>query len=177
MATDPSQPWTAFEEVTAGELNDRRPIWVVKGTNEEVSSSTTFQNDDELFVALPASSRWHVRLKAMWDSNGSATPDIKSDWTIPADATLVSLRWVEGPSSGSADRDDTNIRQGVHSNSTSVPYGSGETVADRWINIKEEFIIDIVTAGTVQWRWAQNVSNATATEIRSGSYIRAERIS
>ncbi|MGH7774460.1 MAG: hypothetical protein ACREQA_19730 [Candidatus Binatia bacterium] len=177
MATDPALPWTAFEEVTADELNKRRPIWVVKSLSESVTSSTALQNDDELFVTLPASSRWHVRLRAMFDTNGSATPDIKTDWTIPADATLVSLKWVLGPDSGSTSRDNTNVRQGVYSHTSAIAYGSGEVSADLWINIEEEFIIDIVTEGAVQFRWAQNTSNATATEIRAGSFIRAERIS
>lgn len=172
----PFPVFKAGQRLKASQLRDMQSTYVIKAANESVASSTVLQDDDELKIALAASAQYHVRLKVMFDTNASATPDIKTDWTIPTGATLTSLKWVLGPAAASATRDDTNVRQGAHGHSTVVAYGSGETTADLWINIEEEFIIDTVGAGTLQFRWAQQTSNATATEIRSGSFIRAERL-
>lgn len=170
---DVIMPWVAFETITAAKLNKRLPIWIVKSANETVASSITPQNDDELVVTLPASSRWHVQALIM---AAGTTNGLKSDWSIPADATLVALKSVLGAVSGSLDRNDTNVRLGSHNADTDIDYGVDDG-ATAWTTIWEEFVIDMVSEGDVQFRWAQTVSNAVVVNVRSGSWIRAERIS
>lgn len=170
---DVSMPWVAFETITAAKLNKRLPIWVVKSANEAVTSSSTLQNDDELVVTLPANSRW--RVEAVILASGT-TNGLKSDWTIPADATLVPLKQVLGPDSASTDRSNTNVRLGAHAHDTVAEYGVDDGAAI-WTTIREEFIVDMVSEGDLQFRWAQVISNAVAVNVRAGSWLRAERIS
>jgi hypothetical protein len=164
---------------TADELEALKPIWVIKQSNEDLPSSTTLQNDDELFVALEANSQYHIRLVIQVDGPASGVvaggQGIVTDWSTPADSVLTMLKRTVGPDAASTDRQNTNVRLGAHNASTDITYGI-EDDKTFWGTIMEEFIIDTVSAGTINFRWAQKTSHATAVSVRSGSYIRAELI-
>ena len=159
---------------SADELEALKPIWVIKQSNEDLPSSVTLQNDDELFLALEANSQYHIRLVIQADGTVN-NQGIVTDWSTPADSVLTMLKRTIGPDSASTDRQNTNIRLGAHNAATDITYGvdDGDT---NWATIMEEFIIDTVSAGTINFRWAQKVSHADNVTVRSGSYIRAELI-
>jgi hypothetical protein len=159
---------------TADEIEALKAIWVIKEQNEDRTSTVSLSNDQELFLFLEANSQYHIHCVIQFD--GTINNDgIRTDWVVPADAVLTMLKRAVGPAATSTDRADTNVRLGAHAASTAVVYGvdDGDLL---WATALEEFIVNTVSAGTIQLRWAQQTSHADAASIRSGSYIRAELI-
>src|SRR5690606_18086867 len=79
------------------------PIFVVKSTNESVSSSTTLQNDNELSVSLTANRAYEV--SGVLRVSGSTSGDIKLSWTGPSGSTMYAVVHGLG-AGGSAGGDD-----------------------------------------------------------------------
>ena len=65
------------------------------------------------------------------------------------------------------------ITKGAVPLATVVAYGMvGSTTA----RVEESFIITVTVAGTLNFKWAQDVSNATATNVTAGSRLVATRL-
>lgn len=145
--------------------------FVYKTTNEVISSSTTLQNDDELFVTLPQNGIFEVNLNAVANCASSA-PDIQCDWTVTGDITLMDNgRFCQ--SQGTGDTNSTNsdaIKIIVYDSlGEDVPYGMDGT---RYTYVKEKLLLQTGNdGGVLQFRWAQYVSNASGTAVKPGSYL------
>lgn len=148
--------------------------YIRKQATEAVTSSVTLQDDDELMVAL-AIGNWHVRLIASANS-GSSTPNIKIAWTFSGTATTQ--RHVLGP--GLATTDNTAnttaagsgiMRQTAHGLTTAIPYGLTTSAS-----IREDILLEVTVAGTLQLQWAQNTSNATATNVTGASFLLIDKL-
>jgi hypothetical protein len=139
------------------------PVYVRKAADETVNSSTSLQDDNHLTTAaLDASSTY--AFEAMIVSNSGTTPDIKYQW-IEADGTFDFFY------------DDT----ASDTSSAFVNEGSG---ADARLGIGSDVVASftghITTAGAggaFKLQWAQNTSNAGATIVRAGSWIKTQKIS
>ncbi|GHH83876.1 hypothetical protein [Streptomyces capitiformicae] len=158
-------------KVTADLLSAGQPDIVTKQITESVTSSTTFQNDDELFVSVEANAKYRVQLFLLHSSPTAG--DIKLQFTAPAGA---SFNW------------------GVHGAETAVTTSNAvpETVmASRNIGEIANFgggastgttafiegtLTTAGTAGTLQLQWAQRVSDASATQVRAGTILSVKRI-
>jgi len=129
---------------------------VVKSVDETIDTSTTFQDDDELFVALTANLNYAWQLWLFVTSG--AVPDIKTAWTLPAGATgqHSSANW--GSSGGSATANMT----------ASDPLATGGGV--QWVPFTGRVIM-AGTAGNMQLQWAQNTSDAGDTTVLAGSVL------
>jgi hypothetical protein len=133
----------------------------VKSANETVTSSTAFQNDDELAFNIGSNERWAYFMYIQ--GNVGATPDIKFRVTAPAGATCnVSF------ASQVAGIDTILSNRGCSTSSGNM--GSGNT--DAYWTIAG-YTSTGATSGSVQLQWAQNTSSATATTVNAGSYLLA----
>lgn len=144
--------------------------FVNKVANETVTSSTTTQNDDELFVALPQNGIFEVTLHLASNSS-SATPDIRIEWDAGGDISLLSLRYCLSHSINTTNANDSsNVKIRAYDNLTDeVPYGMD---GSNYSYVKENFIVQTLNdGGTLQLKWAQWVSNANAVAVKPGSYI------
>ncbi len=85
--------------------------------------------------------------------------DIKFDWAVPSGTVL---RWS----------DQTGV-SGLHSDVDvySAPGGTTQVAIQIWATV-----VTSSTAGNVQFRWAQNASDATATIVRANSYLQLTRV-
>jgi hypothetical protein len=164
---------------TADEIEALKAIWVIKEQNEDRTSTISLSNDLELFLFLEANARYHIRCVFQMDGPAGGVvaggQGIVTDWSIPVDSVLTMLKRTLGPDAASTDRQNTNMRVGAHNAATDITYGI-EDDDTFWGTAMEEFIIETVSAGTINFRWAQKTSHATAVSVRSGSYIRAELI-
>ncbi|TXI87238.1 MAG: hypothetical protein E6Q36_07870 [Chryseobacterium sp.] len=133
----------------------------VKSANESVTSSTTFQNDDELSFSIGASERW--ALFTFIQGNVGATPDIKFQVTAPAGATCNVTFANQLPGI-----DTVLANRGCSTSSGNM--GSGNT--DAYWQVAG-YVSTGVTSGTVNLQWAQNSSSGTATTVNAGSYMLA----
>jgi hypothetical protein len=134
-----------------------------KAADEIVNTNATFQNDDDLACSIAANGVYLLELEFGYFSG--TTPDLKTTFTGPAGMGGTLTAWSTSDASASANS--------LSPTSTIVFDGTGAEEIGRIYGR----ITTGATAGTLQWQWAQNASNASNTAIRPGSWMRLSRIS
>ncbi len=137
-----------------------------KTSSESLNNSTTLQNDDHLFVDIPAGQTWIIDgfLRVVTTSN---QPDFKFAFTVPTGATMTAGYHVN--------ENATNILAGAlttSGQSVTVNLTSNESS----ILIYKIMIVNGANAGTFRIQWAQNTSNGTDVTVLSGSFFIASRV-
>jgi hypothetical protein len=162
----------AGDKPTAQQLNDFGPLFVTKLIDETVTSSTTLQDDDELFLSVAANCTYWMDVLFLY--RAAATPLIKIAFSGPTAATLAWTPWAlhNSVTAATAGTIETVIRDISGEISLGVA-GTGTTVTARPVGI----LTTSSTAGTFRVRWAQNVSNATGSVVKAGSSLMLRRVS
>lgn len=153
----------AGQRIRAGDI----PLLLVKqkaGT-ESVTSSTTMQNDDDLFLDLEPGLYW-VWLIATATGISASAQDIKTTWTTTGTITIIG-RGVLGPQEGTTDNSNTAMRHQALSGSSSPSFGMTTTATA----INEWLLVECTVAGRLQLQWAQQTSNGTATTLSASSRL------
>lgn len=144
---------------------------VVKATTESVTSSTTYQDDNELF--LPALAFAQYRFDLLLLHSSGTTGRFKMQFTAPASATVswgvIGVNIAVGSSTLVTDTimpsrvvgDILGLGGGNLTGTTALIQGVLTTNA---------------TAGNLMLQWAQNTTDANATQVRAGSALRMKRI-
>lgn len=150
---------------SAGEIVDVSDIIVTKfirkASTESVTSSTTMQDDDDLFVDLPVG-LWRIEL---WlTATGATGGDIKTTWTTTGTMTAVG-RSCLGPNISTTSNLDGGILLGGFALTSTVNYGL--SAANHAIH--EDLLIDVSVTGTLQLQWAQVASSGTSTTLSTSS--------
>jgi len=148
----------------------------IKQIDESVTSSVTFQDDDELFLDIEPYAVYEIVLLAHFNS-ASSTPDIKATWTVSGDLAMLGMRTLLGQYTTTTSMVDSgHIRLTSYDNiAMTIPYGNDGT-SSRNSPIHERFLIRAgAYGGRLQFQWAQNTSDATASIILAGSYIKATK--
>ena len=145
-------------------------LWgnVRKAADESVASSTTVQNDDELFFTAVSGGQYEIEVMLVYGSPaGGTTPDLKID--LGEDTTA---RGVVGTLVGFSNTDVAfgNVFGATNQTATWI-FGTATT--DR---IAKLVGVHTGGGGTFRLRWAQNVSGVNATIVRAGSLIRYRRV-
>jgi hypothetical protein len=139
-----------------------------KAATETVTASTTFQDDDDLFIELEAEKSYRVQLFLTVSSGGDEAADIKVTYTFDGTATKSS-RTILGPALGATSAIDTTVRLSATGLTSSAAYGIDAGLA---VAIIEDLLLeDLTVAGTLQMQWAQSTSNATGTTLSNTSRI------
>jgi len=160
----------AGQEATALQFRQLQPLsGMVTG---DISNGTaTFADISELSLPLDAGARYTYRICLM--AVGTTTADLKTDMIVPPGASGLKACWGMAPAG--TDRQDTNVRLGVHQFNTAVVYGMHSTTLGA--GVFEEGTITTVSAGNMTPRFAQNTGDgANPTKIFAGSYVMAWRI-
>lgn len=142
-------------------ISEIRPITARKTVDETVNNSAVLQDDDELFVALAASTTYRIALDLVW--NSGTTPDFKYDWTVPSGATGL---YTVTATSGAA------LFLG------SLAFASGGNLDGSGSDLFSRFEGELVTtnAGTLRLRWAQVAATVSNTVVRAGSLLVATKV-
>lgn len=140
-----------------------RPLFAYKSTDESLSGTITLQNDDNLFLALPANSTWKVEVGLY--TRTPATADFQWTFTIPSGATGIYAydRYVSGAWLG-----------GAATNWTATAASDGSDSTDLWQLMNG--VLVVTTAGTLQLKWAENGPASGTMIVRAGSYLMATRV-
>lgn len=166
MATLTFPDWRWGMKLTPARLTARQPNSIVKGTLETVTSSTTYQDDNELL--FPVEPNAHYFAMFILNISGATGGDIKTRYSVPAGTT--GFKWCMGPTVGATDRENTNMVSAVHGFATDRPYGT-VAVSGAGIAVREYLRIQTAgTAGNVVLQWAQNTSSASATTMDVDSH-------
>lgn len=144
--------------------------YVRKPADEQVTSSTTLQNDDHLTLPLAASATYAIEgyVKYSQALAGSASTGIRAGWTTPASSTMS---WSARGTSSPVDPTGYETTASAGTATRDMAANSGVTMT--FSPIGE---ITTVGAGNLVLRWCQIASNGTPTIVRAGSWLRATRI-
>lgn len=140
-----------------------------------VASSTTLVNATGMSFPVEANSTYLWRAYVAYNANEAA--DLKYGWAVPSGSTG---HWAEIGIDTS--EDVTTFGRGRATMARFDGYGdsntgssSGRDTALLMACMPAGVLFTAGTAGTFQMRFAQLASNATATVVKSGSYIWAVR--
>lgn len=158
---------TAGARLTAAMLRGVAPLAVIKGADESVTSSTTLQNDDALFLPLEANASYIWLLVPFYLAN-SGTGDMKAGPVVPSGATVDWTVIHMGSS------DTFLLDTGSSSGAVNLFHGNGATLRSALL---AGTAVTSSTSGNLQFQWAQNGVSGTATTVKAGSLIAAWRIS
>lgn len=139
------------------------PLIAVKAGDTSRSNTASRTADPDLVVALLANLTYTVDSYLMYDAGAGL---FQVYWTVPAGATVTGAPWgldtaVTAATVGGIRVPPTGAAVGSG--------GSGTVVSAR----PTANVIMGSTAGNLTLTWAQNTSNATATILKAGSWIRA----
>lgn len=163
--------FTVGEVLTAADTNLYlvNTLAVRKTATEQVTSSTTLQNDDELLLSVAANSTYEFSGMLIFD--GATAGDLKYQFTGPASATLdaVANQITEAGTISSSDQ--------VIGFNISTPVITGAVGTGTNVHVPMSGILVVAgTAGTFQLQWAQGTSSVTGTRIFANSYLVLRRI-
>jgi hypothetical protein len=153
-------PQLAGEDILASDVVI--PKYVMKAAGEVVNNSAALQNDNDLLAALPVG-QYKIELFVHYTTNTAA--DFQCAWT--ATGTINSLgRTVMGGGTSMTSVTDSTLRfQGLALGTANLV--SGNTTSANIV--REDLLVDVVAAGTLQFQWAQGTANASDTTVTSAS--------
>lgn len=160
----------AGARITDELLASMLPDIVTKAVTEPLASSIAMQDDDELFASVAANAVYDVTLHLFHDAATAA--DIQIGWAGPASATMnwgAVVAHVSETSSGTV----TAVSMQTRLISEVQQIGGGASAGT--YSIAHGVLITAGTAGTLNFRWAQRVADATATNVRAGSSLTLRR--
>lgn len=138
--------------------------FVLKFTDETlVGPSTTLQDDNELFVSLPANTVYSMHGHMLHNTNASAA--FKFDMTLPGGTTWYSGFFICGVSTPTQQM-GTMTTPAV----TGATGFSADSIMDWWSTFKTGG-----AAGLLTIRWAQSTGHASNAIVRAGSYLELVR--
>lgn len=149
------------------DMGSETVLSAIKGSDESVTSSTTLQDDDDLTITLAANGVYKFEAMIIAYS-ASTTPELKAIWQ-EADGGFDFLvsEWNStfAPSADSSEAEDSAATLNYDLNGTNnhLIYYRGIIQAGG-------------SGGAFKYTWAQNVSNATATTLKAGSWMRATKV-
>jgi hypothetical protein len=153
--------FSAGQKLTATALQRVVPLAAYKAADEIVNNSTTFQNDDDLFLSLEANAVYLGELHLLY--NTGSTPDLKYQFTKPASCTLADWSFIGYSTAGA-------LVYGFGGEAISIGGTGAKLTADAW------GLITTTSAGVLQLQWAQNTLNASDSTLMAGSYLLCQRL-
>jgi len=172
--------WSAGETVTATIMNsavrdDLTAInaYVLKGSDESVTSSATLQDDNDLLYALPAIGTYIFEMWLYATSAANAAGDLKVALTFPTGTMRFSAL---GPDPAIA---SASVAQGVWFTHLGATSGTSAISVGCSTNSNLVLMHGLFAAsatGTLRLQWAQDTSNASATTIKAGSHMHIRQV-
>lgn len=135
---------------------------VYKPADETVTSSATYQNDNDLFFTAVASGVYLVDAYIWYQAGATGQLKIK---IVPPSGTMEAATFITDPSAVDWSSTAANLEV----------VGLTGTGGNTPLQLRATLFMG-VTGGTVQCQWAQNVSNGTGTILRKGSRMTYARI-
>lgn len=137
------------------------------------ASTTTTSPDPHLQVSVAANAVYQVEMFIAYTSLD--TVDIQFDYSAPASATGILSPWAPDQSLAASGTTGT-VRYVADASVTAARAVGGSDASTIVTGRPVGTLITSGTAGTFSFDWAQNLSNATATVVKAGSWIRLTRM-
>jgi hypothetical protein len=171
MAWTAPRTWVTGEVVTAAIMNTHvrdnlnameSHLIVRKTSDQSVTSSTALVNDTALSMAVAASEVWLLDWTILYTA--SSTGDLKTAWTFPGGELRMVLTGYDTASVPGI------WATGVTASPTSNFAFGGATTLTPPVFVRM-YYTNGGSPGTLQLQWAQNVSDATATIVKTNSCL------
>lgn len=142
---------------------------ITKDSDEARASTTTFADDGALVVALAASSRYIIEIRA-WFLTANATMDYKYGIVYSGTTNSVYNKRVHAAAGAitGTDNEFTNAAVGL-----TAPNVTATTSGVGYVNL--DVLIHTNTAGTFAFQWAQVTSNGSDLTCLAGSYLQYKK--
>lgn len=125
---------------------------VIKAADTSRTSTVTAAADTHLTLPVVASATYIVEAVLVWTNGGGG---FRADWSAPSGATMV---WTDNDGAGAA------------------ALGTDLTFSVTTGTTFQGALVMSTTAGSLTLRWAQNTSDAAATVLLAGCYLKLERV-
>lgn len=166
--------YSAGQTLTAALLIGALPFGPTKQVDESVISSTTLQNDNELFASLAANTSYHIDLTLLVTEATGTTADIKLAWTQPSgcrlDAAAIGAHVSWNGTSGAVEVEFGSWQGETSTTTSSKSFGTINAGLNFGYQIKGT-VANGANAGTLQLQWAQVASVAENVTVRAGSSL------
>jgi len=172
--TIPAAGGKFYSSTASAAFTEVRAYGAWKLADEIVNGSASLQNDDELFVAVPANTRFAIRGLINFTSN--TTANFRLDWTGPTGYTHITNTKVYSRIAAAPTQlvDTRTFIEGALVGAS----GAASLVNSTHGQLMElsGWLQTSSTAGTAQIRWSQNTSNGSNTTVYAGSFIMLEKV-
>lgn len=167
--------WVTSEIVTAALMNAhvRDNLLALNGfvrktADESVTSNAVLQNDDHLFITVPAAGTYEICVTLVAVSAANAAGDIRVGATFPAGTmTLFGDGLTQTLASGS---EGVMVRF-APTLTSGVDPGLGYGLSTLATSIELKFLFVATASGTFQFQWAQSASSVSASTVKANSYL------
>jgi hypothetical protein len=168
----PLKDFTHLERLSAADMNRyfMQQAHVIKGSDESVTSSTTLQDDNELFLSVSAGANYWVQGFIIYSAD--AAGDLKISFSGPTGSTFSYVSDAIGSTATSSVSTVSRSLQSLGSTPSPGGVGSGTNVV-----FMPKGVLQVGgTAGTLRLQWAQLASSAVATTVRARSLLIIRRL-
>ncbi len=146
------------------------PPYIVRQTADESASTATLQNSNVLYFPIQANEVWVARF--VCPMTMAAAGGLRAAVTRPVSPSSFYAAGIYIAVLGSTNSTDSGL----------TTTGSGIFISNANLGTSGRLEVDIsiangANAGNVTLRFAQSASNATATVVKAGAYMQAQRIS
>ncbi len=172
--------FTAGSVLTAAQLNTHlrdnlnwlKPVFARKTSDTSRSSTTTFADDPHLTVAVEANTVYVVQCNLAYVSTSTTAGDFKMQFTAPASSAFQGSAHTY-TAAGAAATDDVSGGLTLTTTLSCGVVATGDPNNPCWIG---GILVTAGTAGNFVVQWAQSASNATATVLKTNSYLALQRV-
>jgi hypothetical protein len=142
-----------------------------KPSNENVTSSATFQADDHLIAAIGAGT-WLVDFYVAYDGAAAGDIQVRVAWDNTATVHVFFMGLVPTATAASGP-----ARMLCRLNDSATPLSSTAFGADA-SNVRLHIHVLVVSTNstTLTLEWSQDNSNATPTSVKEGSHVQVRKV-
>lgn len=167
-------PFTAGQEITAASLAAAAPLAAFKFADQNSGqSNTVLQNDSDLTIAMAAGGVYVFFGKIIYTA--STVADYQCTFAVISGAAAFTESWWSAEiytTTGGAAFTQPAVPLAL---GTTAALGGQGTAQNQWFGISGAVVMG-ATAGTLQYQFAQNTTDATNLNTRAGSYLLAWKI-
>lgn len=163
-------PIRAGHKVTVADF-DILGLFADKTADETVTSSTTLQDDDQLFLPVAANARYLVDTFVIYTGASDPAGGLRMGWTGPSGATM---KWTNFGVTQNVS--PTLVNYNVVVESIGGARGVGTNGSTEMSCQPRGRLVTSSTSGILRFQWAQGTSNATGTTVKAGTCVRLVRI-
>lgn len=164
----------AGHKVTVADF-DALGVYALKTGDESVTSSTSLQNDDQLFLPLSANAKYIFNGYLVYTGALDPAGGLSLQFTVPSGSSGL---WTNFGTNANVSPSVVNYNVVAESFGSGSPRGVGSVGSGTTMSCQPRgYISTSTTSGNLQLRWAQNVSDATSTVVKTGSWLQVVRFS